>query len=177
MATDGGVGHRAVVVTGVYGTGKTTAIEEMAEILEDAGVPYAAIDLDWLAWANIGEEGHGEAGHRLMIANLAAVSGNQRAAGVTHFLLAGKLDAASQLDDVAGALGMPIRVVRLVAPIEEIARRLEPNPTDARGGDLEQARRELASGEGSQLGDLVVDSDRPIREVADEVITWLGWLA
>jgi hypothetical protein len=177
VATDGGVGHRAVVVTGVYGTGKTTAIEEMAEILEDAGVPYAAIDLDWLAWANIGEEGHGEAGHRLMIANLAAVAGNQRAAGITHFLLAGKFDAASHLDDVAGALGMPIRVARLVAPIEEIARRLAPNPTDARGGDLEQARRDLESGAGSQLGDLVVDSDRPVGAVAADILGWLGWLA
>lgn len=168
---------RAVLVTGVYGTGKTTTIEEMAEILEAADVPYAAIDLDWLAWANIGEEGHGEAGHRLMIANLAAVAGNQRAAGITHFLLAGKLDVPSQLDDVAGALGMPIRVVRLVAPIEVIARRLEPSPNGARGGDLERARRDVASGAGSPLGDLVLDSDRPIREVADEVITWLGWLA
>jgi hypothetical protein len=164
-------------VTGVYGTGKTTAIEEMAEILEDAGVPYAAIDLDWLAWANIDEEGHGEEAHRLMIANLAAVTGNQRAAGITHFLLAGKFDAAAQLDDVAGALGMPIRVVRLVAPIEEIVRRLQPNPNGARGGDVDQARRDLASGAGSQLGDLVVESDRPVGEVAADILDWLGWLA
>lgn len=166
---------RAVLVTGVYGTGKTTAIEEMAAILEDAGVPFAAIDLDWLAWANVGED-HGEAGHRLMLANLAAVTANQRAAGVTHFLLAGSFEGSARLEDVGVALGAPVRVVRLIAPIEEIARRLEAHPTGARRNDLERARRDLASGVGADVGDLVVASDRPVREIADEILGWLGWL-
>ncbi len=166
---------RAVLVTGAYGTGKTTAIEEMAAILEGAGVPFAAIDLDWLAWANVGED-HGEAGHRLMLANLGAVTANQRAAGVTHYLLAGSFESSSAVEDVAAALGAPVRVVRLVAPIEEIARRLEAHPTGARLDELERARRDLASGAGADVGDLVVASDRPVRDIADEILGWLGWL-
>jgi len=39
-----------VLVTGVFGSGKTSVVEEMAEILEEHHVPYAAIDLDWLMW-------------------------------------------------------------------------------------------------------------------------------
>jgi len=43
----------AVVVTGAYGTGKTSIVEEMADILEKAGRSYAAIDLDWLVWFEV----------------------------------------------------------------------------------------------------------------------------
>jgi adenylylsulfate kinase-like enzyme len=40
----------AVLLTGVYGSGKSTVVEEMASLLEERGAPYAALDLDWLAW-------------------------------------------------------------------------------------------------------------------------------
>src|ERR1700752_1359365 len=75
----------AVLLCGAYGTGKTSVAAEMAELLEARDVPYAAIDLDWLAWANIAGS-HGEAGHRLMLANLAPMIGNYRAPGVARFI-------------------------------------------------------------------------------------------
>ena len=40
-----------VLATGVYGTGKTSVCEQLAELLQSAGVAYGAIDLDWLGWA------------------------------------------------------------------------------------------------------------------------------
>ena len=42
----------AVLLCGAYGTGKSSVAAEMAELLEARDVPYAAIDLDWLAWFN-----------------------------------------------------------------------------------------------------------------------------
>jgi hypothetical protein len=39
-----------------------------------------------------------------------------------------------------------------------------------------QARRDLSLGIGADLGDAVVDSDRPIREVAEEILAWLAWV-
>ncbi len=36
----------AVLITGVYGSGKTSVVEEIADVLERRGVPYAALDLD-----------------------------------------------------------------------------------------------------------------------------------
>ncbi len=74
------------------------------------------------------------------------------------------------------ALDMPMRVVRLTAPVEVIERRLGAHSTSGRHDDLEQARRDVESGAGADLGDLVVDGDRPIREVADEILGWLGWI-
>jgi hypothetical protein len=164
----------AVLVTGVYGSGKTTAIEEMAAMLETARLPYAAIDLDWLAWANLDD--HGPESHRLLLANLGAVVGNARAAGMTRFLLAGTVADSAQVADLAAAAEMPVRTVRLVAPIEVIADRLSGNPTSGRQNDLAEARRAAAAGRGASIGDLAVASDRPVAEVADEILAWLGWL-
>ena len=38
-----------VLITGVYGTGKSALVEEIAHVLEVRGVPFGAMDLDWLA--------------------------------------------------------------------------------------------------------------------------------
>ena len=52
----------AVLVTGAFGTGKTSTIEEIADILEARGVRYGAIDLDWLSWFDPGSGGDHWAG-------------------------------------------------------------------------------------------------------------------
>ena len=164
----------AVLVTGVYGSGKTTAIEEMAAILESAGVRYAALDLDWLAWANVDD--HGPESQRLLLANLGAVVGNGRAAGMTRFLLAGTVADSGRVADLAAAAQMPLRTVRLVAPIDVIVGRLSGNPTSGRQDDLAEARRAGAAGRAASIGDLEVARDRPVREVAEDILAWLGWL-
>ena len=48
----------AVLVTGVYGSGKSSVIAEMAYLLR--GQSYAAIDLDWLAWHDTGDRRPGQ---------------------------------------------------------------------------------------------------------------------
>ena len=165
----------AVLVTGVLGTGKTAVIEEMAAIMERMGAPFAAIDLDWLAWANLDD--HGPESERVLLANLAAVVATFREAGTTRFLLAGSVEGIAEADRLAAALGMPMATVRLTAPIEVIERRLAADPTTGRRDDLERARLAIAAGAGSNLGDLVVANDGPIGQVADEILAWLGWAA
>ncbi|MGH3144298.1 MAG: hypothetical protein ACRDTR_00680 [Rubrobacter sp.] len=46
----------AVLITGVFGSGKTSVTEELADVLGERGVAYAALDLDWLAWFDTGSE-------------------------------------------------------------------------------------------------------------------------
>jgi hypothetical protein len=36
----------AVLLTGVYGAGKTAVVEEIGTVLEERDAPYAALDLD-----------------------------------------------------------------------------------------------------------------------------------
>lgn len=163
----------AVLITGVYGTGKSSVAAEMADLLERARVRFAAIDLDWLAWANL-DDGHGEPGRQLMLANLRPVVGNYVAAGMTRFVLAGWIDDRAHQEGLRDALSMPTRVVRLEVPFEEIERRLGADPTSGREDDLRVAREALAAATGSHA-DLAIANDRPIREVAIEIITWLGW--
>lgn len=164
----------AVLVTGVYGSGKTTAIEQMAAMLEEARLPFAAIDLDWMAWVNLDD--HGPESHRLLLDNLRAVVANDRASGMTRFLFAGTIDESEQVADLAAAADMPVRVVRLAVPVAVVVERLSGNPTSGRQDDLEVARRSLADGSGSSVGDLVVDGTQPVSAVAAEILGWLGWL-
>jgi Ni2+-binding GTPase involved in maturation of urease and hydrogenase len=45
-----------VLVSGVYGVGKTSLVEEMAYVLERRAQSYAAIDIDWLGWFSAEDE-------------------------------------------------------------------------------------------------------------------------
>jgi chloramphenicol 3-O-phosphotransferase len=47
----------AVLITGVFGSGKTSIAEEIADVLEGAGLPYALLDLDYLMWFYTGPAG------------------------------------------------------------------------------------------------------------------------
>jgi hypothetical protein len=167
---------RAVLVTGIYGTGKSSAIEEMASLLEDRGVRYAAMDLDWLGWFDPGVEGDDhEAGWPVKLKNIAAVAGNYHDAEIRRFLMAGSIGTPDKVDELQRAIAMPVFVVRLTLPIEEIERRLGPSVTAGRDNDLAVARRWSAERWGEGVGDLVIANDRPIRHVASAILASLGW--
>lgn len=165
---------QAVVITGAYGTGKTSLVEELADILEDRGDRYGALDLDWLGWFDPGFGDHA-AGRPVMLKNLDAVVGNYYDAGVRRFALAGSIASAEELADLRAALGMPTTVVRLTLPLEEIERRLSPSVTAGRQDDLRVARDWIERGRGEDIGDVVIENDRPIRAVALDTLSTLDW--
>ena len=43
-----------MLITGVYGSGKSSVAKEMAAVLEEHNAPYALLDLDFLAWVRHG---------------------------------------------------------------------------------------------------------------------------
>jgi hypothetical protein len=165
----------AVAVTGAYGSGKSSVVEEMAGMLERAELSYAALDLDWLSWFDAAGLQEG-AGRRVLMANLAAVLDNYLEVGVERILMAWAIENAADLGLLRSAVPMPLRVVRLAAPIEEIRARLSSSPTTDRRHDLAVAERWLAEGTGTDIGDVEIDSDRPVRHVATDILQWLGWL-
>lgn len=166
--------RHAVLLTGLFGTGKSSVAIEMADVLEKRGDPYALIDLDYLCW---GEPGSDEPGaeHRMMLRNVAPVAANYRAAGVTRFVLARAMRDRSQVESLRATIGMPLTVVELQVPWDEIERRLSDDLTAARADDLREAREWLASGDHEELADITVENDRPLREVATEILERLGW--
>ena len=165
-------GATAVLLTGVYGAGKTTVAEEVATLLEDAEPPFAAIDLDWLTWSSVPGAKHDETA--ILAANLRGVAGTFRAAGARRFVLAGSVDAAG-LAAIRDALAMPLTVVRLEVPIEVIEARLRGAPTSGRAEDLAVAREQVAAGAGAGLEDAVFDGTPPVVEVAAAVLRLAGW--
>jgi hypothetical protein len=164
-----------VVVTGVYGVGKSSLVEEMATVLEDAGISYAAIDLDWLWWFSaVDLEVDGR--RRVLLANLSTVVGNYLAVGVTRFVMAWSMRDRADVAALGAAVPFPLQVVRLTVPLEVVRARLAHSVTTGRSDDLRAAQRWLSEGIGADLGDVEVVNDRPIRAVADETMAWLGWL-
>jgi adenylylsulfate kinase len=160
-----------VLLTGVYGSGKSSVAEEIAYLLEQRGEPYALLDLDYLSWAGTGTSDRAsESG--LMLANLAAVAANYRRAGIQFFVLAYFARSAM---GVRKALGLPLRVVRLTVGLPEIGQRLAHDVTSGRRDDLRAAAASIAAAEGAGVEDLVTRNDRPIGVVAREVMTFLGW--
>jgi adenylylsulfate kinase-like enzyme len=166
---------RTVLVTGVYGTGKSSLAAEMADILDQGPVAYAALDLDWLNWFQAPDyDAHAD--QRLLVANLRSVVANYRAAGVERFILAGWISTSAKLEEIRAVAPSPMIVVRLTVPLDEIERRLRSDATAGRQDDLREAAAGLAESIGVGLEDLTVANDRPIREVAMDVLARLGWL-
>jgi chloramphenicol 3-O-phosphotransferase len=165
----------AVLITGLFGTGKSSVAAEIADILEKQGLPYAALDLDWFAWfATATNDGPSE--HEMMLWNLTPVLANYLKVGVRFFVLARALRRSSEVDSFRRALSMPLKVVRLTVPLEEVRRRLEADATSGRKDDLRDASSWLAAGEGEGIEDWAESNNRPIRGVAAEILEQLGWL-
>jgi tRNA uridine 5-carbamoylmethylation protein Kti12 len=164
-----------VLITGVYGTGKSSVAAEIAETLERRGVAYGALDLDWLTWFDVPGIDH-EAARRVYLENVADVVRNYRSVGVRHVLFAGAVRDRDELRALQAATAMPLRVVRLEVPLDEIARRLQTDPTTGRRDDLQEAARWLSGSVGIGIEDLSIDNQGPIQNVAMQIIEWLGWM-
>jgi hypothetical protein len=164
-----------VLLTGVYGSGKSSVAEEIAYLLEQAGEPYALLDLDYLSWAGTGT-GDRAAEFGLMLQNLAAVTANYRRAGILLFVLAYFVRRPGEVQGVREALGLPLRVVRLAVPLSDIERRLASDVTSGRRDDLREAAVSIAAAEGAGVEDVVISNDRPVGVVARDVMTFLEWL-
>ncbi|MEX2421628.1 MAG: hypothetical protein WD670_07395, partial [Actinomycetota bacterium] len=107
--------------------------------------------------------------------NLDAVIGNYLDAGVRRFAIAGAFASSDEVEVLRETLAMPSTVVRLTLPFDEIERRSVAAVTTGRRDDLREAGEWIADARGQSFEDLAIENDRPIREVAVEVLTALGW--
>jgi hypothetical protein len=67
------------------------------------------------------------------------------------------------------------RLVELRVPWPEIERRLRAGPTSGRLDDLRDMRAWIESGAESPRGMPTIEGDRPIAEVASEILHVLRW--
>ena len=164
---------RTLLITGAYGTGKSTLAAEMAELLAHHRVTCAAIDLDWLGWFWLpGERGHTV--NDLVVANLRGMAANYDAAGVVYLILAGTIRTRAELEQLAAVVPVPLQVLRLTVPLEEIGRRLARDALASRADDLAVSASEPDAG--AEIADLSLANDGDVGQLAQRVAAWLGWL-
>jgi len=171
---------RAVLITGVYGAGKTTLAVELVDQLGSAGVHAAAIDLDWLGWygAPVAWDEHEDP--RITLEHLGMIAARYLSLGVERLVIAGSIPSGMR-DRYAAAVGIPLAIVGLRVSPELIRRRLEGDPNASRADDLETALEHLAAaGTGADAPgepDWTIDADAPVGDLAADVLGRLGWVA
>lgn len=165
----------AVLIIGPYGSGKSTLAAEMSYLLERRHAPHAMLDLDYLGWAGTGDGGR-DADLVMTLPNLTAVTANYLAAGIRWYILAWYIQDSSEVTAVQRALGFPMRVARLDVTLDVIGQRLGPDPTAERQDNLREAARQIESGGGVGTEDILLHGDRPVRELAEDLLARLGWV-
>jgi hypothetical protein len=168
-------GAEAVLITGVYGSGKSSVAAELAYLLEQQDEPFALLDLDYLSWTGP-DTGDRAAELDLLCQNLAAVTTNYRRASIKLFVLAYFVRNAAEVRTIAETLGLPLKVARLTVPLPAIEQRLASDVTSGRRNDLREAAEQVATAEATGFEDITISNDRPIALVAQELLTFLGWL-
>ncbi|MBA2726460.1 MAG: AAA family ATPase [Actinobacteria bacterium] len=166
-----------VLVTGTVGSGKTSVADEIAVLLHEQSLSYALLDLDWLCQAYPAPE-HDPYRDEFMFKNLAAMWPNYRAEGVHYLVLARVIEDRDHLDRYREAIPeADITVVGVVAPPEVIQRRLRNREIGSFYDHLWRRSQELSPilGEAAVEDFTVSNDERPVREVAVEILTRLGW--
>ena len=168
----------ALLITGTVGAGKTSVAEMVGDLLSEAGVPNAVIDLDWLrrCWPSPA----GARFNRAMeLRNLRPLARNYLDAGAVRIVLAGVIETQIERERHLDALGIPLTVCRLLVDLpvvrERLARRHEGEGAALqwhldRSGELDSIL------EAAGIEDFTVDaSDLSIALAAAQVIRAAGW--
>jgi adenylylsulfate kinase len=167
-----------LLITGTTGVGKSTVAAEINDALAALKVPNAAVDLDALVWQWPSTSGWN---NDLMFENLASLWPNYRAHGATRLILARVLEDPGELARYRAAVpGAEITICRLVAPeaarVHRLLGRMPPGPS--REWHLDRTVRLDSILSRLACEDFTVDNgDRPVREVALEVLVRAGWVS
>ena len=165
----------AVLITGVYGAGKSSVVADIGAVLQGRGERFGLLDVDWLGWFDSGGD---DAVHdQVLYSNVRSVCAAYLEVGVRRLALARSIKDQEQLDAIRGAVLVPVRVVRLVVDASLVEHRLSCDPTEERQvDDLRVAMEWLRAGYGVGLEDLRLPGDRPVRETSEVICSWLGWI-
>lgn len=171
--------RHAVIVTGPVGSGKTTVMATLTEILEEHNKSCAGIDMDHLRWFFPKLPGHpygGQVGRK----NLAFLAANYRSVGVNVLAIADLIPGMEDQKKLVKALpDFNVHVIRLSVPMELVERRLrERESLERLPWYLDRAPKMERMMDARNLGDIVIDvGERTARDVATEIAERLNLLS
>jgi adenylylsulfate kinase len=171
-------GIEGVVITGTIGVGKTAVAEALSELMHRKDMRHALIDVDWLGQVYPPPRAKDPYDLALAFTNLTAIAPNFHAAGARYFIVAATLTSRSELDRLRSALPrVRLHVCRVTASPETIAARIRGRELGSLLDDFltrtQSLDRHIAA---ARLEDFtVVNDNRPIAEIASELLEGLAW--
>lgn len=165
-----------LIITGPVGAGKTTVALMVAELLEQAGIAHACVDLDALRWhyPSLPEDPFSA---RLATRNLAAIWRNFQEYGATRLVVADVIETRDGLERYKSALpGADIFVARLRASLETLAQRVRQRETGAGlAWHLTRAPVLAEIMDRNRVENLLIETDgKSVQQIAEEILT--AWL-
>jgi hypothetical protein len=167
-----------LLINGTVGAGKTSVAEMVGDVLTEAGVPNAVIDLDWLrrSWPSPDGDRFNVA---MALRNLSSVARNYRDAGTVRIVLAGVIETRVERDRHEDALGVPLSVCRLRVDLPLVRARLAQRHEGegavlqwhlVRSGELDTIL------EAAAIDDFTVGAtDLSLSSTAKMVLSTIGW--
>ncbi|WP_188275030.1 hypothetical protein [Streptomyces sp. CBMA152] len=169
------------MITGTVGVGKTSVADLVGDLLAEASVPHAVMDLDRLnqSWPAPDEDPFN---FRLLLRNLRGLTANYLDVGVRRFVLAGVAENTADLDGYQAAIGMPLQVCRLIADLPAVHTRLRlrheaANDPESLPWHLERAGQLHQIIDQAAIADFTIDTTEvPPSAVAASVLKTAGWI-
>jgi hypothetical protein len=178
MSDESGRTSRSLLlITGTMGAGKSTVMAEASDLLAMRHIEHAAIDMDALGLAYLSPAMKND---EVMYANLACVAENYARRGVRRFLVARAVEGQSQLDRCREAVSADhIVICRLTAGLATLQQRVNMRETGMLQAEFVLRAEELnAILDRAHLEDFTIaNEDRPVTEVAREVLIGAGWVS
>ncbi len=168
-----------LLITGPVGVGKSSVLSEIEDLLQEAGMRFAAVELDALSYCHPPMRGDDRFRTKLTFRNLASVWKNFRAAGAERLILSRVLESRSELVRYRRAVpGADITVVRLRATSRTLRQRVARREVRlGRAWHTERARELARIMDREGVEDILVETDgRTVNAVAREVLDRTGWL-
>ncbi|MFE7168658.1 hypothetical protein [Streptomyces sp. NPDC057616] len=179
MVPDNSTTPRALLITGTVGVGKTSVAEAAGNLLADAEIPHAVMDLDWLcnSWPRPAGDPFN---FGMVLRNLRLVAGSYLDAGVSRLVLAGVAESRAERRQYEEALGIGLSVCRLRVQLPTVHRRLAHRHGDDHTGLTWHLNR---SGEldrildRAEVEDFGIDAtDTSVAATATAVLQRADWL-
>lgn len=169
-------GVPVLFVTGPIGVGKTAVLHEADSLLIQTDLRHASVELEEIArcWTDPTASSRAQ----FVYENLAALWSRFIAVGATRLLLSGLVERRSEVQRVSQAVpGAVVTVVRLHAPLHVLEQRICLREPSSPEDELDGARWWTRHFEREHPEDYLVESNqRPVREIAAELLRLGGWL-